>query len=111
MPSVIIMDEPTSAISDKEVENLFSIINQLKKEGKTIVYISHKLKELFTIADRYIVLRDGATIDSGDMDTVSQDELIQKMTGRKLKIERTGTELSDKMNYYRLKMSACGILF
>ena len=59
------MDEPTSAISDKEVDNLFSIIRQLKSEGKTIVYISHKLKELFTIADRYIVLRDGATIDAG----------------------------------------------
>ena len=65
--SVIIMDEPTSAISDKEVENLFSIINQLRVEGKTIVYISHKLKELFTMADRFIVLRDGSTVDSGDM--------------------------------------------
>ena len=82
--SVIIMDEPTSAISDKEVDNLFSIISQLKNEGKTIVYISHKLKELFTIADRYIVLRDGATIDAGNVQSVSQDELIQKMTGRKL---------------------------
>ena len=49
--AVIIMDEPTSAISDKEVDNLFSIIAQLKAEGKTIVYISHKLKELLTIAD------------------------------------------------------------
>jgi len=85
---VIIMDEPTSAISDKEVENLYSIIAQLKSEGKTIVYISHKLKELFTIADRFIVLRDGATVDAGNMADVAQDELIQKMTGRKLSIER-----------------------
>ena len=53
------MDEPTSAISDKEVDNLFSIIAQLKAEGKTIVYISHKLNELFNIADNYIILRDG----------------------------------------------------
>ena len=58
------MDEPTSAISDKEVENLFSIISQLRNEGKTIVYISHKLKELFAMADRFIVLRDGSTVDS-----------------------------------------------
>ena len=87
--ALIIMDEPTSAISDKEVDNLFGIINQLKAEGKTIAYISHKLKELFTIADRFIVLRDGATIDSGDIKDVSQDELIQKMTGRKLNLERT----------------------
>jgi ribose transport system ATP-binding protein len=82
--SVIIMDEPTSAISDKEVDNLFSIIRQLRNEGKIIAYISHKLKELFTIADRFVVLRDGSTIDSGDMKSISQDELIQKMTGRNL---------------------------
>lgn len=87
--SVIIMDEPTSAISDKEVENLFAIIRQLKTEGKTIVYISHKLKELFTIADRFVVLRDGATVDAGHMKDVSQDELIHKMTGRKLNTGRS----------------------
>jgi ribose transport system ATP-binding protein len=92
---VIIMDEPTSAISDKEVDNLFSITRQLRSEGKTIVYISHKLKELFTIADRFIVLRDGATVDAGDMQTISQDELIQKMTGRKLNMERSGKSLQD----------------
>ena len=88
--AVIIMDEPTSAISDKEVENLFSIISQLRSEGKTIVYISHKLKELFTIADRYVVLRDGATVTSGDMKGITQDELIRNMTGRKLNLEKTG---------------------
>lgn len=93
--SVIIMDEPTSAISDKEVDNLFSITRQLRSEGKTIVYISHKLKELFTIADRYIVLRDGSTIDSGNMNDISQDELIRKMTGRKLGMEKSGKS-SDK---------------
>jgi len=92
--SVIIMDEPTSAISDKEVDNLFSIIDQMRREGKIIAYISHKLKELFTIADRFVVLRDGATIDSGDMNKISQDELIQKMTGRKLTMEKSGTTLT-----------------
>lgn len=91
--AVIIMDEPTSAISDKEVDNLFGIINQLKAEGKTIAYISHKLKELFTIADRFVVLRDGTTIDAGDMKDVSQDELIHKMTGRKLNLEKSGKTL------------------
>jgi ribose transport system ATP-binding protein len=88
--AVIIMDEPTSAISDKEVGNLFDIINQLKAEGKTIAYISHKLKELFAIADKFVVLRDGSTVDAGDMKDVSQDELIQKMTGRKLNLDKTG---------------------
>jgi ribose transport system ATP-binding protein len=93
--AVIIMDEPTSAISDKEVENLFSIITQLRAEGKTIAYISHKLKELFTIADNYIILRDGQTVDAGEMISVSQDELIQKMTGRKLGFEKSGKTISD----------------
>lgn len=80
--TVIIMDEPTSAISDKEVDHLFTIIDQLRKEGKIIVYISHKLKELFTIADRFIVLRDGCTVDAGEMCNISHDGLIEKMTGR-----------------------------
>ncbi|OQP56043.1 D-xylose ABC transporter ATP-binding protein [Niastella yeongjuensis] len=80
--NVIIMDEPTSAISDKEVDNLFVIINELRSEGKTIVYISHKLKELFTIADRFVVMRDGCSIESGLMADMTQDDLIRKMTGR-----------------------------
>jgi ribose transport system ATP-binding protein len=87
--SVIIMDEPTSAISDKEVDNLFSIIAQLKKEGKTIAYISHKFKELFAIADHYVVLRDGATVDAGIMQDATQESLIQKMTGRAITLQKS----------------------
>lgn len=89
---VIIMDEPTSAITDKEVDHLFAIIDELKAEGKIIVYISHKLKELFLKADRYTVLRDGADITSGDMSTISQDELVEKMAGRKVVIEKNISE-------------------
>jgi ribose transport system ATP-binding protein len=81
--SVIIMDEPTSAISDKEVDNLFYIINELKKEEKIIVYISHKLKELFTIADLFVVMRDGYTVESGSMKEITQEQLILRMTGRR----------------------------
>jgi ribose transport system ATP-binding protein len=88
--SVIIMDEPTSAISDKEVDNLFVIINELRNEGKTIVYISHKLKELFTIADRFVVMRDGCSVESGEMAEMTQEALIHKMTGRSLN-STTGT--------------------
>ena len=85
---VIIMDEPTSAITDKEVDNLFEIIDELKTEGKIIVYISHKLKELFQKADTYTVLRDGATITAGNMNAINQDELVEKMAGRKIIIEK-----------------------
>lgn len=85
---VIIMDEPTSAISESEVEVLFEIIAHLKQENKTIVYISHKLDELFKIADRYIVLRDGKSIESGDMQGMTHDRLIHKMVGREITIVR-----------------------
>ncbi|MBD2703591.1 sugar ABC transporter ATP-binding protein [Spirosoma sp. BT702] len=81
---VIIMDEPTSAISESEVAVLFRIINDLRQQGKAIVYISHKLDELFTIADRYVVLRDGKSIESGDMDGIDHDTLIRKMVGREI---------------------------
>jgi ribose transport system ATP-binding protein len=79
---VIIMDEPTSAISESEVEVLFGIIAQLKKENKVIAYISHKLDELFKIADRYIVLRDGRAIESGEMQGMTHDSIHSK-NGRK----------------------------
>src|SRR5690606_9704116 len=83
---VIIMDEPTSAISDAEVNVLFEIINDLRREGKAIIYISHKLDELFRIADTYIVLRDGKMIESGDMLGMQADDIIQKMVGREIKL-------------------------
>jgi len=87
---VIIMDEPTSAISDHEVEILFKIIEGLRKENKAIVYISHKLDELFKIADNYIVLRDGKVTETGTMEGVSHDLIIKKMVGRDIKIIEKG---------------------
>ncbi len=81
---VLIMDEPTSAISDHEVALLFQIINDLKGKGVAIVYISHKLNELFEIADRFTVLRDGEIVGSGCMKGTTHDQLIQMMVGRSL---------------------------
>ena len=95
-PAVIIMDEPTSAITDQEVETLFVIIDELKRENKTIAYISHKLDELFRIADRYIVLRDGKSIESGDMKGMTHDRLIQKMVGREIFIHKKENILTEK---------------
>ncbi|MGF2412135.1 sugar ABC transporter ATP-binding protein [Ferruginibacter sp.] len=79
---LIIMDEPTSAITEAEVETLFKVIEKLRSENKAIVYISHKLNELFKIADNYVVLRDGKTIETGLMQSMTHDELIKKMVGR-----------------------------
>ncbi|MBN8822632.1 MULTISPECIES: sugar ABC transporter ATP-binding protein [unclassified Spirosoma] len=88
---VIIMDEPTSAISESEVAVLFTIIDDLRKENKAIVYISHKLDELFTIADQYVVLRDGKSIESGSMQGIDHDTLIRKMVGRDINTIRRRT--------------------
>jgi ribose transport system ATP-binding protein len=81
---VIIMDEPTSAISDHEVEVLFTIIEKLRAEGKAIAYISHKLDELFRIVDRFVVLRDGEVTETGSMQGINHDAIIKKMVGREI---------------------------
>ena len=95
---VLFMDEPTSAIGESEVGVLFQIIHQLKAEGKSIVYISHKLDELFELADDFIVLRDGDVVGEGAMNQTSRDELISMMAGRKIKvIKKTENDTSDKL--------------
>lgn len=89
---LIIMDEPTSAITGAEVEVLFDIIADLKSQNKAVVYVSHKLDELFRIADNYVVLRDGKSIESGEMAGMTQDQLISKMVGRKIEVMRKTTD-------------------
>jgi len=82
---VIIMDEPTSAITYKEVETLFEQIRLLKAKGVAIVYISHKMEEIFKIADRITVLRDGKKIDTSDSQNLNKEKTIQMMVGREIK--------------------------
>ena len=94
---VLFMDEPTSAIGETEVVILFKVINQLKAEGKSIVYISHKLDELFAIADEFVVLRDGEVAGKGDMNQIARDELINLMAGREVKVaKKTKKKASEK---------------
>lgn len=81
-PKIIIMDEPTSALSNKETEKLFTIIKELKKLGSSVIYISHRMEEIFKIADRVSVLRDGKYIGSVEIEDTSQEELIKMMVGR-----------------------------
>ncbi len=100
---VIIMDEPTSAISEAEVKVLFGIISDLKRTGKAVVYISHKLEELFKIADKYVVLRDGKMIETGEMKGMTEDRLIQKMVGREIPIIRKNTRDEDKDELLRVE--------
>jgi len=81
---VIIMDEPTSALSDKESEMLFKIIYDLKSKGVAIIYISHKLEEIFQIADRITVLRDGKFIATKNTKELNKNSLISLMVGREI---------------------------
>jgi ABC-type sugar transport system ATPase subunit len=93
---ILIMDEPTSALSDKEVEFLFDTIQNLKAKGVGIVYISHRMNELFRITDRITVMRDGTYIGTVKTSQTSNDELISMMVGRDLENyyirERTATD-------------------
>jgi len=81
---LIIMDEPTSAITEKEVHHLFKIIRSLKQEGVSIIYITHKMDELAQITDEVTVLRDGKYIGTKSSDQITKDELIEMMVGREL---------------------------
>ena len=81
---ILIMDEPTSAITDKEVAHLFSIIADLRAQGKGIVYITHKMNEVFAIADEVAVFRDGQYIGLQRADSLNSDSLISMMVGREL---------------------------
>ncbi|MFC1781625.1 sugar ABC transporter ATP-binding protein [Planctomycetota bacterium] len=81
---IIIMDEPTSALSEREVERLFSIFKDMKARGVTVIYISHKLDEIFQIADEVTVLRDGNMIATYKISQVNAETLVSKMVGRKL---------------------------
>lgn len=82
---ILIMDEPTSALTSSEIKELFRIINQLKSEGCGIVYISHRLDELKHIADRVVILRDGQYVTSMDFDESKMDEIVAYMVGREIK--------------------------
>ncbi|AVH45025.1 sugar ABC transporter ATP-binding protein [Agrobacterium tumefaciens] len=82
--SVLIMDEPTSALTDREVEHLFSIIRDLRKRGIGIVYITHKMNELFEIADEFTVFRDGKYVGTHSSKDVTRDDIIRMMVGREI---------------------------
>lgn len=79
---IVLMDEPTSSLQRKDVERLFDLIRRLRNEGIAVVYISHFLEEVREVADRYTVLRDGRTVDYGELHGVSNAHLISRMVGR-----------------------------
>ncbi|MGC3955238.1 MAG: sugar ABC transporter ATP-binding protein [Propionicimonas sp.] len=90
---VLIMDEPSAVLSDHELEGLFEVVDRLRTRGIAIVYISHRLEEVFRLADRVTVLRDGEVVASMPAEQATQEAVIQKMVGREIKDQyvRTGS--------------------
>ena len=82
--AIVIMDEPTSALSDNEVARLFRVIDDLRKAGTSILYISHKMNEVFTLADRITVLRDGKFVATAPRLETSPDQVVRWMVGREI---------------------------
>jgi rhamnose transport system ATP-binding protein len=89
---ILIMDEPTSSLTLNEVNDLFRLVRRLRDEGTAIIFISHRLEELFELADRVTILRDGSYIDTCQLKDITRDELIRMMVGR------TITELFPKQD-------------
>jgi len=83
-PKILILDEPTSSLTETETKKLFSILKKLKSRNVSMIYISHRLEELYEIADRITILRDGQLINVHDSNKVSKDILVQEMVGREL---------------------------
>lgn len=81
---VIVMDEPTSSLTEKEVDLFFPIIEKLRDEGITVIYISHKLDEIFRLCDNVTVMRDGKIVGNSDIKNISRDKIIELMVGRSL---------------------------
>jgi rhamnose transport system ATP-binding protein len=79
---ILIMDEPTASLSQKEVEELFVIVRSLRDEGKGILFISHRFDDIFALADRFVVFRDGAFAGEGAIKDADEDELVRMMAGR-----------------------------
>ena len=100
---LIIMDEPTTALSTHEIYDLFKIMQQLKEEGVSFIYISHKMPELFTICKKYYVLRDGKLVSQGDYDDINENDLTEMMIGRYLLDE----DFSKYVNSSREEVAIC----
>lgn len=122
---VIIMDEPTGALTPQETEKLFEVIRELRNDGKSVVYISHRLQEILDICDDITVLRDGELIEERRVENIDEDTIIEMMVGRKLseqyprvdielgeealKVENLTNEFVDKVSFSVKKGETLGV--
>ena len=109
---LVILDEPTTALTNKEIDNLFAIMRDLKTQGISCIYISHKMPELFTICDRYTVLRDGKYIESGNFKDINEEIATNLLVGRSIvtneKIDRKQVKAE---NVIEVKSLSCEPFF
>lgn len=106
---LVIMDEPTSSLDEREVGVLFNVIRQLKQDGVSVVFVSHKLDELYAVCDRVTIMRDGRTIRTARMDAIEMIELVSSMLGRSIeKTEGHATAFTarDEKNIGKVLLSA-----
>lgn len=101
---ILVLDEPTAALTKREIEKLFQLIATLKTQGVGMIYISHRMEEIFQISDRITVLRDGRYIGTRDTNVTTMDELVQMMVGREIKerFPKVETEIGEE----RLRVEA-----
>ncbi len=96
-PKVLILDEPTATITEKEVGILFSLLRKLKSQGMAIIYISHRLAEIFQIADRVTVFKDGEFIATEDVINIDNNWIVSKMVGRELLFSRVRHDVGEQV--------------
>ncbi len=101
--NLIVMDEPTTALTDTETEKLFEVIKMLKKKNMAVIYISHRLDEIFQICDRINVLRDGKYVGEEKVSDITKDDLITMMVGRKMEDQYPYIEPKDVKPILKLK--------
>lgn len=108
---VISMDEPTAALSDREVELLYAIIRRLTARGVAVIYVSHRLKEIFDLCDRITILKDGALVSTDDSTALTSDELVRRMVGRSLQSYFPDALPGTVLGEPRLELEGCGNAF
>lgn len=82
---IIVMDEPTASLNDKEVETLYRLIRKLKQQNKTIIYISHRLKEIFDLSDQLSILRDGTFVGTYKTNSITRAQMVEKWSAERLR--------------------------
>jgi simple sugar transport system ATP-binding protein len=100
---LLIFDEPTAVLTPQEIEELFEIFKSLKEQGKTIIFITHKLKEVKAISDRITVLRNGKSVDTVNTEDVTQEDVAELMVGRQVLLEVEKTEAKPGEKIFEVK--------